>query len=483
MILTILVLTLLALAGVLLHRAWRLGGPAAELPAPADHPVDAEAAIGRLAALLRVPTISWQESERFDPEAFRQLHRLLAQEFPRVHAALQQETIAGLSLLYSWPGSEPSLAPILLMAHQDVVPVPSETAGEWSHPPFGGEIADGFLWGRGALDFKSALAAILEGAETLLAAGFQPRRTIYLAFGHDEEVGGAGNRAIAAELAQRGIRLALVLDEGGSVVERIVPGVVGPVALIGIAEKGYLSLELTARGEGGHSSMPPAETAIGTLAQALRRLEERPFPARLDLVGQMFAALGCRLSFPYWLIFANLWLFAPLAVWRLSRMPATNAALRTTVVPTLLYAGVKENLLPQAATATVNLRLMPGETVAQTIDRVKEIIADPRLEIRPGPIRSEASPVADHRSPAFALLARSIRQVDPQSVVAPFLVVGATDSRHYAGLADQVLRFAFLHLGPDDLKRIHGTDERIHIADYRQMVRFFIQLLENLQEL
>lgn len=480
MILTI--FALLVLAGVLLLRAWRFGEPPPELPPPADHPVDAEAAIRRLAELLRAPTVSWQETERIDPEAFRQLHAHLEEAFPRVHATLHRETFEGLTLLYSWPGSEPALPPVLLMAHQDVVPVPPETAGEWTHPPFGGEIADGFLWGRGALDFKSGLAAILEGAEILLAAGFQPRRTLYFAFGHDEEVGGTGNRAIAAALQQRGVRLAMVLDEGGSVVEGMVPGVAGPVALVGIAEKGYLSLELTARGEGGHSSMPSGETAIGILTRALRRLEEHPFPAQLDFVAGMFAPLGRRLAFPYRLIFANIWLFAPLAVRRLSRRPATNALLRTTVAPTLLHAGVKENILPETATATVNLRLMPGETTAAVTGRVRKTVGDPRVEIRPTPIQSEASPVADCRSPAFALLARTIRQIDPQIAVAPFLVVGATDSRHYTGLAEQVFRFDFCRLAPDDLKRIHGTDERIGIADYPQAVRFFIQLLENLQQ-
>jgi carboxypeptidase PM20D1 len=237
----------------------------------------------RLAQALRFATISHEDPAQVDRAPFRELHRFLEESFPQVHHSLKREVIEEYSLLYTWQGTDASLAPALFAGHIDVVPVESGTETEWQYPPFEGCVEEGYIWGRGALDDKVAVLGLLEAAEALLARGFQPHRTIYLAFGHDEEVGGTyGAKRIAALLQQRGVRLEFALDEGLAVTEGIIPKVSKPVAMVGIAEKGYLCLELSAESRGGHSSMPPSETAIGILSAAITRLERHPMPPRRD---------------------------------------------------------------------------------------------------------------------------------------------------------------------------------------------------------
>jgi carboxypeptidase PM20D1 len=385
-------------------------------------------------------------------------------------------------VLYTWTGSDPGARPILLMAHLDVVPVEPGTEAEWSHPPFEGRVADGFVWGRGALDNKFGVMAILEAAELLLGEGHRPRRTVHLAFGHDEEVGGdLGARAIAALLAERGVELEFVLDEGGSITEGIVPGLEAPVALVGIAEKGYVSLELSTRAPGGHSSMPPRETAVGVVSRAVHRLESNPFPARLQgATREMFAFLGPEMPFAQRMAFANLWLFRPLVERQLAATPSTDAALRTTTAATMFQGSVKDNVLPIHARAVVNFRILPGETVESVRERVRRVIDDPRIEIGVlDDFGSDPSPVSSTDAPGFQQLARTIREVFPAAVVAPYLVVGATDSRHYGGLTGSVYRFMPATITARELAGMHGTDERVAVRSYLDGVRFYRQLILN----
>ena len=470
---------LMALIGVVLVRtaAFR-SRQVAVAPATDIPPVDRGAA-GRLAGALRFATVSHREPSRGDPAAFEGLHRYLEATFPEVHRRLGREVVAGYSLLYTWDGSDRGLPPVLLLAHQDVVPV--EGPQRWSHPPFAGAIAGGAIWGRGTLDDKSSLVAILEAVESLLKGGFRPRRTVVLAFGHDEEIGGWGGAArVAALLAQRRARFAWVLDEGGVIAERLVPGVAAPVALVGIAEKGYLSVELAAESPGGHSSMPPASTAVGRIAAAVARLEQRPMPGRLDGVARAtFEYLGPEMPFARRLVFANLWLFAPLVEHQLAARPATNAALRTTMAATIVEGGVAENVLPPRARAVVNCRLRPGDTVASVLEHIRRVVADRSVRVRPLPGGNDPPPVSRLDGPGFEILRRTIREVFPTAVVAPSLTVGATDSHHYLRLADDVYRFLPVVAGPEDIERIHGRDERIRIRDYEGCLRFYRRLIRN----
>lgn len=479
-------LGLLVLFAVLLVRTLRFSPRPTPEPPAAAIAVDSAEVARRLARALRFRTVSQEDPAQFAGDTFQAFHAWLAEAFPRVHASLQQETVGDFGLLFTWPGSESALRPVLLMAHQDVVPVVPETKADWTHPPFAGEIAEGYVWGRGALDDKGSLMGILEAVEALLATGFQPRRTLYLAFGQDEEIGGReGAAKIAGLLRSRHVRPEYILDEGGFIAAGVIPGVAPPVALIGIAEKGYLTLELSVAGEGGHSSMPERQTTVGILSKALVHLEENPFPADLSFSRLFFARVGSGMSFCRRLALANLWLFAPWVERLLSRSAEMNAGIRTTTAPTLLSAGVKENVLPVLATVVVNFRVMPGERTEEVSERVRKVVADPRVQIRAREVRSEPSPVADVRAASFALLERTIRQVaaDKELLVAPYLVVGATDCRYYNDLCDNIYRFAFIRIGPEDLKRVHGIDERISVEDYAQLIRFYTQLLHNTQDL
>lgn len=442
-------------------------GPRIEIPA---------GAAGRLADALRFPTLAG------DAEAFLGLHAQLRDSFPRVHAELRREVVAKLSLLYTWEGSDPALRPLLLLGHLDVVPA---EAG-WRHPPFAGRISDGAVWGRGAIDHKSGVVGMLEAVELLLAEGVRPARTVHLAFGHDEEVGGLeGARAMAALLRSRGVRPELILDEGGVIAEGVLDGVAAPVALVGVAEKGFVSLELSVTTPGGHSSLPPPRSAIGILAAAIARLESRPMEARLDgATREMFDRLGPALPFSGRWMLANLWLTRPLLLRRLESNPTTNAMVRTTAAVTVVQGGTKENVLPTRARAVVNARILPGDRIEDVIEHARVAIGDPRVEVAVGGrFSSEPSPVSDSRTLAFRTLERAIRREFDGVKVAPYLVVVATDARHYQDLSPSVYRFLPIRLGSKDLERLHGVDERIELDRYEELIRAYRRILLEFQGL
>jgi carboxypeptidase PM20D1 len=439
-------------------------------------------AVGRFARSLEFRTVSHQDPAAFDGEQFTGFHRYLEECFPRVHATLRRDVVADYSLLFSWRGRDSDRPPGVLLAHLDVVPAADEG---WTHPPFAGRIADGYVWGRGALDDKASVLAILEALETLIAQGFSPRRSTYVAFGHDEEVGGNhGAAALARLLGGRTVPAEYVLDEGLAVTEGVVPAMSRPVALVGIAEKGYLTLELTVRGEGGHSSTPPAATPIGILAAAVAALETHPPPAAIEgAVRRLLEFVGPETNLATRAALANLWLFGGLVERRLAAAPASAALIRTTVAPTMVEGGVKENLLPAVARAVVNFRIRPGESIDGVTAWARRTIADARVEIRPlPPTTSEPSPASPVDNQAFALLQRTVGQIFPDAVVAPSLVVGATDARHYANLGTNVYRFLPVRVRPDDLRRAHGVDERLAVRDYEGAVRFYAQLIRNADE-
>jgi carboxypeptidase PM20D1 len=356
-----------------------------------------DGAAERLAGAVRFRTVSHEDPAAFDAAAFAGLHAYLEASFPRVHETLRREIVSRHSLLYTWSGSDPSLRPILLMGHLDVVPVEPGQEERWQHDPFGGEIAGGFIWGRGVIDNKSAIVGTLEAVEMLLAEGFRPARTVYLAYGHDEEVGGVrGAKEIAALLAARGVELEMVLDEGGVIGDRLFPGIDAPVALVGVAEKGFLSVELSARSAGGHSSLPPPQSTIGILAAAIARLEEHPMPARIEgATGELFEHIAPAFPLVRRALFANLWLTRGLVTRTLARSPTTNAMVRTTMAATIFQAGSKDNVLPGLARAVLNFRILPGDGVQAVLAHVRRVVADERVEVRAvGRFSAEPSPVS-----------------------------------------------------------------------------------------
>jgi len=441
-------------------------------------PASAEAPEERFAKSLTFATISHESPEQFDAAAFDGLLAWLAASYPRVHATLGRERVGAASLLYTWPGQDPSLAPILLTSHLDVVPVPDPES--WTHPPFAGVIADGFVWGRGALDDKAGVVATLEALEGLVTEGFTPQRSVLVAFGHDEEVGGnAGAAAITALLAERGVRVWFSLDEGMAILE---PGATSftetPLALVGIAEKGFLTLRLTARAAGGHSSVPPPSTAIGQLSRAIVRLEERPLDARTSgVVSDMLRAVAPHTSGFRRLVLTWPGLFGPILRSQLEKEPSTNAMVRTTTAVTMIDGGVKANVLPREASARVNFRLLPGDTSEFVVAHVRDAIDDPEIEIVVE-TANEASPVADPKSDAFALLSEVIHEVAPDAVVAPALVLGGTDTTHYARISENGFRFLPIRFDAKDLDRVHGRDERIPVTNYLGAIDFFGRLVK-----
>jgi carboxypeptidase PM20D1 len=475
------VVVLLILAGVLVLNTMLLRPAEIVVETVAGPAIDIEAAASRLAGALRIETVSYQDRGLMDPQAFRELHAYLESSFPLAHATLQRETVAELSLLYTWPGTDPALKPVLLLAHQDVVPVEAESVEGWSFPPFAGELRDGFVGGRGGLDDKSGVLGIMEAVELLLRQGFQPERTVLLAFSHDEEIGGGeGAHAIAELLASRGVELEYLLDEGGAYLDGLVSGVAVPVAAIAVAEKGYLSVELTVQSTGGHSSNPPPETAITILANAVRKISESPFKPRLTGPGREFLKrIAPELPFSRRLLIANLWLFEPVLARAMASGGATASTVRTTIAPTMFHAGVKDNVLPKRAQAVINLRILPGDTVAGVLEHIVRAADDDRVSVQPIGGGQEPSPVSSFETAAYAGLERSIRRAHPHEglIVSPFLLPAGTDSKHYTSLTDQVYRFRGFSVTPASIALAHGTDERISVEDYGRVIRVFYEVL------
>ena len=443
--------------------------------------VDEQAAAERLAAAVRFRTISYEQPSAASQAEFLRLHEFLAQAFPHAHAALTREIVRQYSLLFTWHGRDPAAAPIVLMAHQDVVPVAPGTESRWQSPPFAGEVKGGFVWGRGTWDDKGSLMAIFEAVERLRVAGFTPHRTVYLAFGHDEEIGGSdGASTIATMLQNRGVHPEFVLDEGMLILSDALPGLARPAALIGIAEKGAATLRLTATAPPGHSSMPGPRSAIGALAAALTRLERAPMPGRIGgVAAQMFDTVAPEMRGANRVLLSNRWLFGPLIASRLTLQPSTNAAIRTTTALTVVQGGNKDNVLPGEAQAWVNFRLLPGDTIAAVVQHARNVIGDDTLRIDVTPGAAEASPVATTDSIGFRLLSHTIHEVFPDAVVAPSLMVAATDSRHMGRLTRDVYRFVPVRASTSDLSRFHGTDERISIGNYADMIRFYQRLISS----
>lgn len=467
-----------AAAAAALRRRWagRRTVAAPEVPLPGSA---GRALLDHLAEAVRMRTISHEDRALIDWAPFDEFHAFLERTYPLVHRDLRREVVAGHSLLYTWEGADPAAPPVLLMGHLDVVGVEPGTEGDWEHPPFAGECDEQHLWGRGTIDDKGAVIALFEAVESLLGEGFRPDVTLHLAIGHDEEIGGAeGAAAVSALLASRGVRLDFVLDEGGAVVSGLLPGLGKPVALLGIGEKGYLNVELIAEGSGGHSSVPPPHTAIGLLAAAVQRLEAGPMPARLDVQAGFFAALAPAMGGIQGLALRNLDRLGPLVERRLSSLPAGNALIRTTSAVTMIQGGVKPNQLPQSARAVANFRVLPGDTAAGVLAHVRKVVGE-GIAVRQveGGFSAEPSVLADTGSASYRLVAETVEEVFPGATVAPWIVMGATDSRHYLPVAESVYRFSPFRFTPEDMSRMHGTGERMRLTDADGAVAFYRRLV------
>lgn len=482
-VLILFLVAVVLLAGVMLYRAEtvfedRQPAPAAEA-VPID--LDQQRSLRRFSDALKIPTISHDDRDDFDPAAFRAFHDFLQAAYPRVHQRMERTVINDFSLVYHLPGSddrlEPVLFPVLFMGHMDVVPVEDITLNEWSHPPFGGTIDDGIIWGRGSIDDKLGVIGLMEAMEHLLEQNIEPARGIYLAFGHDEEVSGKdGAREIARYFESKGIRFDFVMDEGGVVTEGILTATDRPVAIIGVSEKGFVNLRLTVNAPGGHSSQPPEQSAVGILSRAIVRVEDSPFPARLDPIVQTFDAIGAYTAWKTRLIMGNLWLLGPLVEKEMLASKDDAAGIRTTTAATMISGSPKANILPTRATAVINFRILPGETVDSVRQRVIEVIDDERVQVS-AEYGNNPSPVSPVDSRGYQLIASTIRAFDESVLVAPYMVRGGTDAKYFYALSPNVYRFMMLTVDSGTIRYIHGIDERVAIDDYLRIIRFYSLLI------
>ncbi len=433
-----------------------------------------------LAEAVRFKTVSHQENSGSSSEqAFRDLHAYLRQTYPRVYSQLQVEYVNDFSLVITWQGTDPQQKPVLFTAHSDVVPVEPGTEADWDYPAFDGVIADGVIYGRGTMDDKVGVISLLEAAERLLEQGYAPARTLVFGFGHDEEIGGEqGAAAIASLLRDRGMYFEWMVDEGGFILNDnpMLPN--RQVAMVGVAEKQFLTLVFTARGVGGHSSMPPAETTIGRLAAAVKRVEDNPFSPRL--VEPMRTSLersAPYVDFPMSFVFGNLWLTDWLVAQAMTSNQATAGFVRTTTALTMFNAGVKDNVIPQSAEARINFRVLPGDSDEEVIARVTRLVNDPEIEITVGRKSPAGVPVADMSGGGFDMIGASITAVYPDIVQLPFMLPATTDVRHYLDMADNHYRFHGSTVSSKQASGAHGTNEQLGVESFERAVDIAVEML------
>ncbi|WDP90378.1 MAG: M20/M25/M40 family metallo-hydrolase [Desulfobacter sp.] len=438
--------------------------------------------VRRLSGMIRIPTISWTDRRRRDLSQFKRFREELETMYPLVHKQMDREVIGDFGLVFHWKGKNSGKKPVLFLAHYDVVPAQEEGNEKWTHPPFSGLVEDGILWGRGALDIKCQLAFQMEAAETLLAEGRVPDRDIWFAFGGDEEISGMeGAGKIAALFRERNLAFDFVLDEGGIIARDQLAFLKGtPAALIGQAEKGFVTFKVTAPGESGHSSMPPLEgTAVGRLARGIVRLEKRPFPKRLDpVLANMLERFVPHVPMGLGLVFANLWLTRPLILHIFSKNRTTDSLVCTTRAATVCRAGEQENVLPGEAACLVNHRILPGDSIARVREYHRRTLKDDGLEVAQAGdwMANEPLAAAQAGGRAFELIETILAHTHPDAVAVPFLVNGSTDSKHYRGLTENILRFTPLVLTPEDVSTIHGVNERVSLENLEKGLAFYIRL-------
>lgn len=439
--------------------------------------LDEQGVVSRFSTAIQFQTISHDDRSKFDPEPFIALHNHMETSFPLVHSQAEKTVINDYSLIYHLPGSDSTLKPVLFMGHMDVVPVDENTIDQWQEDPFGGAVEEGVIWGRGTIDDKVSVFALMESMELFLKTGETPKRSIYFAFGHDEEIGGGeGAQSIAKHFESLGLRFEYVLDEGGLVTNGMLQGVNAPVAMVGVAEKGFLNLRLVVEDEGGHSSQPPNHTAVGVVSKAVVALENNQFPADMRFLQMTFDAIGYYTEYMTRLPMSNLWLLSPVVENMLLSAPSTAASLRTTTAATMMEGSSKSNILPTQANAVVNFRLLPGTSINDVVAHAHNTIDDPRVKIEPF-MGSEASPISSIDTFGYRMISRNIRRLDSDILVAPYLVQGGTDSKYFYGLSDNVYRFMFIRLNPESFKRFHGVNEQIPVSDYLEAIQFYYAML------
>jgi carboxypeptidase PM20D1 len=434
-------------------------------------------AVAHMSQAIQIQTETPNDDYQFDTATFLAYRKFIETAYPLIHKNLSRTTIDSFNYIYEWKGTDTSLLPMVLMAHYDVVPVEASAVKLWHAKPYGGEIKEKYIWGRGVLDDKSSMISILEAAEAQLEKGFKPKQTILLCFGADEESSGKGATAMVKYFKDKNQKFDLVVDEGGEISTESNPSIHQPIASIGVGEKGYVTLVLTAQKAGGHSSIPATRTAIDILSTAIAKINQHPMPTKLTtpIKAYLESISAYNENFMQKMALSNLWLFETNVVNKLTEDPQSNALVRTTLVPTVFNSGVRDNVIPTFATAYVNSRILPGQSSKEVYDYVEKLINDTSIKITYYKnYMTEPSPTTDVNSKYYKRVEKVIRSVVKDVVVAPMLMVGATDSRNYREISDGVVNFTPI----TDAKGYHGIDERMLITDFQKCVNFYTLLIK-----
>lgn len=446
-------------------------------PSPTNVVINEKEAVQHLSKAITYKTVSYQERSKFDFKEFDKFIAFLQESFPAVYENLEFEKVNDYALVYKWKGTEGRKKPVGLTSHYDVVPVLSGTEANWEQDPFSGAVVDGKIWGRGTLDDKIGVIGILQAVDYLLAEGFKPERDMYFMFGFDEEIGGdEGAQAIVDILKDRGITFDYVLDEGGAIVENMVPGVNQPVGVVGISEKGSATAELTIEGSGGHSSQPKDHTNIGRISSAIAKLEDTQFNGDLRGPGEdLFEFVAPEMSFGMKYVFANKVIFEPVIEKILLGQPASAALIRTTIAPTIFQAGEQYNALPETATAIINLRLMPGDSLGDVKKFIGDTIEDDDIKVTV--TGNEASKVSSINGWQFKSIQQAARNVYGNAVIAPYLMFAGSDARQYDRISKNTFRFLPVQITSEDLNRMHGTNEHVSVENYLKSIKFYAEVI------
>lgn len=434
------------------------------------------AVVDKLTTLVRIPTVSHADPTQRDAAPFVAFEHELARLFPLLHERLERVEIGGHALLFRWAGTGAE-RPVVLMAHLDVVPVDADAP--WQHPAFGGDVVDGQVWGRGTLDDKGCLVAIAEAVERLLEQDFTPAQDVWLCFGSTEEVTGETAEAAVGELERRGVTPWFVLDEGGAVAYDALPGITAPLAVVGVSEKGSTTLELRVDGRGGHASTPARMDAAARLSRAVVRLDRSRMPPRIpDATIDLLARVAPYAPAPLRPLLRRAGRVPGLLACALARAGAEPAAMvRTTFAVTTLSGSPAPNVIASTARAGVNVRVLPGDTVADVLAHVGRAVHDAKVQVSVLD-HGEASPLSPYDDEAFRLLEGTIAQIFPEAVTTPYVMMAATDSRFFTRICPRVYRFAPFRMSKAQRQAIHSYDEHLGVEDLADGVRWYQRLIE-----
>ncbi len=449
-----------------------------------EEAVDIDRYCHNLSDAIKIKTVSNYDRELVDWDEFKRFHRFLEERYPLIHKTLTKTEIADASLIFKWEGEDPSLDGIALLAHQDVVPIAEGTLSDWTHDPFEGFNDGEFIWGRGAMDMKNHLIAVMESVEQLIKDGYTPKRTVYICLGHNEEVVAApdnGAKQIAEFLKEQGVHLEAVLDEGGAILPVNVDGVIScNLAGVGVAEKGSVNYEISVNSKGGHSSQPPKHTALGHLAGVIKDIENHQFKATMpDFVYELFTNIGKRCTYPARLLTCNIWLLKPIILKIMTKIPPAASLIRTCTAVTMASGSPQFNVLPQKASITVNFRTMPGVTIPDVEDHIRKSVRNKDIDVK-FLVGKEASKVSPTDSRAFNTIKELCESADSKNLVAPFLVMGGTDAYNYEPVCENIYRFAPFVVDTKLLLCTHGTNERLPLSAVPNAIKFFKRYIKKM---